>query len=65
MFELETVLAATDCSQHGSNAVITGADFAQRAGVGLEVVSIVEPVPVVEMFVPRGEHASEYHGTLP
>jgi hypothetical protein len=55
MVELETVLVATDCSQHGSNAVITGVDFVQRVGASFEVVSIVEPVPLVEMFVPRGE----------
>ncbi|NNG17730.1 MAG: universal stress protein [Gemmatimonadales bacterium] len=41
---MKRILAATDGSEHGACAVVTGADLARRAGASLHVVSVVETV---------------------
>lgn len=57
MFELTKVLAATDGSDHGSCAVVTGARLAQRADALFEVVSVLEV-----LLLPVGVEAQEYEG---
>ncbi len=42
MVSLKRVLAATDGSEHGLSAVVSGAGFARRAGASFEVISVVE-----------------------
>lgn len=42
MQELQRVLAATDASEHGLSAVVTGAACARRSGASLDVVSVLE-----------------------
>jgi nucleotide-binding universal stress UspA family protein len=54
--ELRRVLAATDGSDHGLNAVVTGAACARRLGVSLEIVSVVET-----LTFPFGVEFADYH----
>lgn len=42
MYDLKRVLAATDGSEHGLSAVVSGASCAHRSGAELDVVSVVE-----------------------
>jgi universal stress protein E len=56
MQELQRVLAATDASEHGLSAVVTGAACARRGGASLEVVSVLET-----RFPPFVIKADEYH----
>lgn len=49
MFDVRHVLAATDGSEHGMQAVVTGAACARRAGAKLDVVSVVD-----SLFTPPG-----------
>ena len=57
MQELQRVLAATDASEHGLSAVVTGAACARRSGASLDVVSVLEtrfPLRVRRYAVRRG-----------
>jgi len=54
--ELRRVLAATDGSEHGLNAVVTGAACARRLGVSLEIVAVVET-----LAFPFGVESADYH----
>jgi nucleotide-binding universal stress UspA family protein len=56
MQELQHVLAATDASEHGLSAVVTGAACARRSGASLDVVSVLET-----RLMPFGIKATEYH----
>jgi nucleotide-binding universal stress UspA family protein len=56
MHELQRVLAATDASEHGLSAVVTGAACARRSGASLDVVSVLET-----RLLPFGIKASDYH----
>jgi nucleotide-binding universal stress UspA family protein len=49
MYDLKRVLAATDGSEHGMNAVVSGATCARRSGAKLDVVVVVE-----SMMMPLG-----------
>ncbi|UCC73470.1 MAG: universal stress protein [Gemmatimonadota bacterium] len=59
MRELQRVLAATDASEHGLSAVVTGTALARRTGASLEMVSVLE----TRLF-PLGIKAAEYQGKL-
>jgi len=54
--ELRRVLAATDGSDHGLNAVVSGSACAGRLGVSLEIVSVVET-----LAFPFGVEFADYH----
>ncbi|MGD2218096.1 MAG: universal stress protein [Gemmatimonadales bacterium] len=56
MQELQRVLAATDASEHGLSAVVTGAACARRSDASLDVVSVLET-----RLLPFGIKATEYH----
>jgi nucleotide-binding universal stress UspA family protein len=56
MHELQRVLAATDASEHGLSAVVTGAACARRSGASLDVVSVLET-----RLLPFGIKATDYH----
>jgi nucleotide-binding universal stress UspA family protein len=60
MVQLKRVLAATDGSEHGLNAVVTGAGWAQRAGARFEVVTVVEVLLLPPAHAPPGVDATEY-----
>lgn len=55
MFELSQVLAATDGSEHGLNAVVSGASCARHSGASLDVVAVAESV-----IMPLGVEAAPY-----
>lgn len=60
MRELKKVLAATDGSEHGLAAVVTGATLAQRARAGFEVATVVEVLLLPPPYtLPRAD-AAEY-----
>lgn len=59
MREVKKVLAATDGSEHGLAAVVTGAAWAERAGASLEVATIVEVLLLPPTHAPPGVDASE------
>jgi nucleotide-binding universal stress UspA family protein len=59
MRELQRVLAATDASEHGLGAVVTGAACARRFGASLDLVAVVET-----RTFPMEIRAAEYHDTL-
>ncbi len=59
MLELERVLAATDASEHGLAAVVTGSACAVRLGAALELVSVLE----ARLF-PLGVRAADYQESL-
>ncbi|MGD2153319.1 MAG: universal stress protein [Gemmatimonadales bacterium] len=56
MLEVVRVLAATDTSEHGLSAVVTGAACARRFGARLDVVCVLET-----RFLPFGVKATDYH----
>lgn len=58
--EFKKVLAATDGSEHGGQAVITAAAWAERAGAALEVTTVVEVLLLPPAYAPPGVDASEY-----
>jgi nucleotide-binding universal stress UspA family protein len=55
MFELSQVLAATDGSEHGLFAVVSGASCAQHSAATLNVVAVAESV-----IMPLGAEAAPY-----
>lgn len=57
MLQLTKVLAATDGSDHGSSAVVTGARLAERADAVFEVVSVLEV-----LLLPMGVESQELEG---
>jgi nucleotide-binding universal stress UspA family protein len=60
MTEVKRVLAATDGSEHGLNAVVTGAAWAARAGAGFEVATVVEVLLLPPEYAPPGIEPAEY-----
>jgi nucleotide-binding universal stress UspA family protein len=56
MFELRRVLAATDGTEHGLSAVVTGAACARRLGVPLDIVTVVET-----LAFPFGVESADFH----
>jgi len=60
MAEFEKVLAATDGSEHGMNAVVTGAAWADRAGASFEVATIIEVLLLPPAYAPPGVDAADY-----
>ncbi len=59
MFELRRVLVATDASEHGLAALVTGQASAQRSFASLDVVSVFET-----FLLPLGVETADYHDTL-
>lgn len=57
---LKKVLAATDGSEHGLAAVVTGATLAQRAGAGFEIATVVEILLLPPPYSLPGPDAAEY-----
>ncbi len=53
---MKRVLAATDASEHGLGAVVTGAACARRLTASLDLVSVLET-----RFLPFGIRATDYH----
>ncbi len=64
MAELKKVLAATDGSEHGLNAVVTGAGWARRAGARFEAVTVVEVLLLPPAHAPPGVDATEFEPAL-
>ncbi|NIN72095.1 MAG: universal stress protein [Gemmatimonadetes bacterium] len=60
MTDFKRVLAATDGSEHGLNAVVTGAAWAARAGASLEVATVVEVLLLPPEYAPPGVEPAEY-----
>ncbi len=60
MYELRKVLAATDGSEHGFSAVVTGATWARRAGAEFEVATIVEVLLLPPEYAPLGLEPAQY-----
>ena len=60
MAEVKRVLAATDGSEHGLNAVVTGAAWASRAGASFEVATISEVLLLPPEYAPPGVEPAEY-----
>ncbi|MGD2218095.1 MAG: universal stress protein [Gemmatimonadales bacterium] len=60
MTDFNKVLAATDGSEHGLNAVVTGAAWAARAGASFEVATIVEVLLLPPEYAPPGVEPAEY-----
>ncbi len=56
MIELQRVLAATDGSEHGLCAVVTGAGCAGRTGANLQLISVVDTI-----LLPMSAEGAEYH----
>ncbi len=59
MYNLRRVLAATDGSEHGQAALITGSSCAERFGAELAVVSVAEAV-----MMPLGVETATLHQTV-
>lgn len=59
MYNLRRVLAATDGSEHGRAALITGSSCAKRFGAELAVVSVAEAV-----MLPLGVETATLHQTV-
>jgi nucleotide-binding universal stress UspA family protein len=59
MYDVKRVLAATDGSEHGLNAVVTGASCARRSGARLDVVTVAESV-----LSPLGIDVASYEDTF-
>lgn len=59
MYQLRRVLAATDGSEHGLAALITGSSCAERFGAELAVVSVAEAV-----ILPLGVETTTLHQTV-
>ncbi len=60
MSNIKKVLAASDGSEHGLSAVVTGAAWAQRAGADFEVTTVVEVLLLPPAYAPPGVDAAEY-----
>lgn len=60
MTDVKKVLAATDGSEHGLNAVVTGAAWAARAGASFEVATVVEVLLLPPEYAPPGIEPAEY-----
>ncbi len=60
MSGIRKVLAASDGSEHGGNAVVTAAAWAQRAGAEFEVTTVVEVLLLPPAYAPPGVDAAEY-----
>lgn len=60
MAALGRVLAATDGSDRGLNAIVTAAALAKRAGATLEIVTVAETVILPEAQTPPGVQVSVY-----
>jgi nucleotide-binding universal stress UspA family protein len=60
MTGLMSILAATDGSEHGLGAVVTGAALAQRAGAEFHVTTVVEVVLIPPAYIPPGVDAAQY-----
>jgi nucleotide-binding universal stress UspA family protein len=60
MAELKRILAATDGSEHGLGAVVTGAALSGRVGASFEVVTVVEVLLLPPAYALSGVDASEY-----
>lgn len=58
--KMKRILVATDGSEHGRAAVVTGAGLARRSGAGFDVVTVVEVVALPPDLVPPGIDASEH-----
>jgi nucleotide-binding universal stress UspA family protein len=59
MYDVKRVLAATDGSEPGLNAVVTGASCASRSGARLDVVTVAESV-----LSPLGIDVASYEDTF-
>lgn len=64
MVELKRVLVATDGSDHGFAAVVTGAALGQRTGASVELATIVEVLLLPPPYVPPGVNAAAYEWEL-
>lgn len=60
MRELNKLLAATDGSEHGLAAVVTGATLAERAGAGFDVATVVEILLLPPPYTLPGPDAVEF-----
>lgn len=60
MAALDRVLVATDGSEHGLQAVVTGAALARRSGGELTVLSVAEAVILPEAQTPSGIEIARY-----
>lgn len=60
MRELNKILAATDGSEHGLAAVVTGATLAERAGAGFEVATVLEILLLPPPYALPGPDAAEF-----
>lgn len=60
MASITKVLAATDGSEHGLAAVVTGAALARRAEADFEVTTVVEVLLLPPAYAPPGVDAAEY-----
>jgi nucleotide-binding universal stress UspA family protein len=58
--QIRKVLAATDGSEHGLSAVVTGAAFSRRAGARFEVVTVVEVLLLPPTYAPPDVDTSEF-----
>ena len=57
---MKKVLAATDVSEHGSSAVVTGAAIAARLGSSFEITTVVEILLLPPAYAPPGLEPSEF-----
>lgn len=64
MYALKRILAATDGSDHGACAVVSGAALALRAGASLHLVSVVEMALPPTISEALNEEAAEYEDRL-
>ncbi|UCF19867.1 MAG: universal stress protein [Gemmatimonadota bacterium] len=64
MAELKKVLAASDGSEHGLNAIVTAASWARRAGARFEAVTVVEVLLLPPAHAPPGVDATEFEPAL-
>jgi nucleotide-binding universal stress UspA family protein len=60
MSGLMSILAATDGSEHGLGAVVTGAALAERAGAEFHITTVVEVLLVPPAYIPPGVDAARY-----
>ncbi len=60
MEELKRVLAATDGTEHGLAAVVTGASWARRANSSFEIATVVEVLMIPPAYAPPGLNAGEF-----
>lgn len=57
---MKKILAATDGSEHGLAAVVTGASCAERLGATLELVTVVEVLLLPPAYAPPGLEPSDF-----